>query len=111
MVIDNVVSKWYGNERRAGNTTYSHPEKSHSSIIEESKFKLETHNLASYKYIWDIESIIGYIYSTSYGTKRFLGPYVKLFEKELKKELLKLNSNGKFQENINLSVKLALKSN
>ncbi|MCM3595056.1 hypothetical protein M4D55_04570 [Metabacillus idriensis] len=56
-----------------------------------------------------MDSIIGNIYSTSYGSKKFLGFSSDAFEEDLKGELLKLNSDGLFNEEIQLSVKLALK--
>jgi hypothetical protein len=96
-------------ERRAGNCTYSHPAVSHQDIIKRSKFNLEIHEIPGYNHVWTIESIIGNIYSTSYGSKRFLGESAKAFEEELRKELLKMDSSGLFMEEMNLLVKLAVK--
>ncbi|WP_313894388.1 methyltransferase domain-containing protein [Psychrobacillus sp.] len=108
--VNEVVEHWYGNERRAGNTTYSHPIISHQAIIKNSKFDLETHEIPTYEQLWTIDSIIGNLYSTSYGAKRFLGGNVHLFENHLKKELLELDNTGIYKEQINLSVKLAIKN-
>ena len=107
--VQEVVKHWYGNERRAGNITYSHPTVSHEEIISGSKFDLEIHQLTSYEQIWTLDSIIGNHYSSSFGAKRFLGKNVDLFEKHLKDELLAIDKNGVFKEQINTSVKLALK--
>lgn len=107
--VDEVVKYWYGEERRAGNTTYSHPTISHQKIIEHSKFDLEVHQLPAHEKIWTIDMIIGNIYSTSYGNKRFLGDHACLFEEQLREELLALNDAGIFKERIETSVKLALK--
>ena len=108
--VQEVVKHWYGNERRAGNITYSHPTVTHQEIISSSKFDLEIHQLPSYEQIWTLDSIIGNHYSTSFGAKRFLGENVDLFEKHLKEELLAVDKNGVFKEQINTSVKLALKT-
>lgn len=108
--VDEVVKRWYGNERKAGNTTYSHPTISHQTIISNSKFGLEIHEMPTYEQLWTLDSIIGNIYSTSYGTKRFLGENVRLFEKHLKEELLALDNTGIYKEQLNVSVKLAVKS-
>ncbi|WP_053368007.1 class I SAM-dependent methyltransferase [Bacillus sp. FJAT-27245] len=88
--VNEVVEQWYGKERRAGNTTYSHPTVSHQEIISNSKFDLEIHEIPTYEQEWTLESIIGNLYSTSYGSKRFLGDNVHLFEKHLKKNYWKL---------------------
>lgn len=107
--VKDVVNQWYGNERRAGNTTFTHPEITHQEIIANSKFVLEVHQIPPYEQYWTIDSIIGNHYSTSYGSKRFLGENVDLFEEHLKEELLAIDPTGVFTEQINTSVKLALK--
>ncbi|WP_144510085.1 class I SAM-dependent methyltransferase [Bacillus sp. FJAT-22090] len=107
--VDEVVKHWYGNERRAGNSTYSHPINSHQEIVSKSKFDLEIHEIPAYEQVWTMDSIIGNIYSTSYGSKRFLGKNVYSFENHLKEELLSLDNSGIFKEQINVSVKLAIK--
>lgn len=107
--VNEVVKHWYGEERKAGNTTYSHPLISHQEVIENSPFDLEVYHMPPYGQIWTVDSIIGNIYSTSYGSKRFLGEHVQLFENHLREELLALNETGVFKEQIETSVKLALK--
>ncbi|MGE7673234.1 class I SAM-dependent methyltransferase [Lysinibacillus sp. NPDC094403] len=107
--VNEVVKQWYGNERRAGNTTYSHPTVSYQEIISNSKFDLEMFELPTYEQEWTLDSIIGNLYSTSYGSKRFLGENVEMFEKHLKEELLKINNRGIFKEQTNISIKLAIK--
>ncbi len=108
--VNEVIKHWYGNERRAGNTTYNHPTVSHQEIIASSKFDLEIHQIPTYDQIWSLDSIIGNIYSTSYGAKRLLGENVNLFEEHLKEELLAIDNTGIYIEQINISVKLALKN-
>lgn len=107
--VNEVVQQWYGKERRAGNTTYSHPKVSHSEIIEQSKFRLSIHQLPSYEQTWTIDSIIGNVYSTSYGSKRFLGNNAASFEKQLTGALLALDETGFFKEEIKITVNIALK--
>jgi len=108
--VDEVVKHWYGEERRAGSTIYSHPTISHQEVVENSAFQLETYQMPIYEQIWTIDAIIGNIYSTSYGSKRFLGNHVHLFEEHLREELLALKDTGIFREPIETSVKLAIKN-
>ncbi|WP_214483759.1 class I SAM-dependent methyltransferase [Bacillus sp. SM2101] len=108
--LDEVKAYWYGKERRAGNVTYSHPKESHEEVIANSKFKLENHLLPTYEIHWTVESILGNLYSTSYGSKRFLGNNVEAFERDLKKALLEVDESGIYKEKIELSVKLGIKS-
>lgn len=108
--MNEVIEKWYGNERRAGNTTFTHPILSHEDVISNSRFKLEMYEFPSYEISWTVESILGNLYSTSFGSKRFLGEHVKGFESELKAALLDFNKNGEFKEKMNLSIKMAIKA-
>ncbi|MBU7595683.1 class I SAM-dependent methyltransferase [Metabacillus halosaccharovorans] len=108
--VNEIVKQWYGNERRAGNSTYSHPTISHQEIVAKSKFNLESYQIPTYEQLWSIDSIIGNLYSTSYGSKRFLGDNVNSFEQHLKEELLSIEKTGVFKEQINTKVILALKN-
>lgn len=108
--VNEVVKQWYGNERRAGNTTYSHPTISHQEIVANSKFSLENYQLPTYEQLWTLESIIGNIYSTSYGAKRFLRDNIESFESHLKEELLSIEKTGVFKEQINTTVIFGIKN-
>lgn len=107
--VSRLVRKWYGEERKAGNTTYSHPVKDHADIVAASRFRLETHRLPVYEYLWTLEGILGNLYSTSFGSRRFLGERAPLFERELEDSLLQLNSEGVFTETIHTNIILAVK--
>ena len=48
----------------------------------------------------DIDSIIGYLYSTSYCNPALLGKNIGKFEQNLKDRLYKINPKGKFQSQI-----------
>ncbi|MFC4559209.1 class I SAM-dependent methyltransferase [Virgibacillus kekensis] len=107
--VEEVRKHWYGEERKAGNTTYSHPSVSHQEIVADSQFEMEIHQLPAHEHIWTIESIIGNLYSTSYGAKRFLGKRAEPFETHLREELLAIDSSGVFKEDIEIKVILGLK--
>ncbi|PYZ96992.1 SAM-dependent methyltransferase [Alteribacter lacisalsi] len=108
--LDKVVARWYGLERRAGNDVYRHPKISHEEVIRESPFKLETASLPPSEHVWTVESLLGNLYSTSYGSKRFLGSRIADFEKDLRETLLRIEPSGVFWEKTSTSVKLALKN-
>ncbi|MEI5909706.1 hypothetical protein WAK64_22200 [Bacillus spongiae] len=106
--LKEIIEKWYGKERRAGKTTYTHPTMSHEEVISNSKFTLKVHRFPSYDVTWTVESIIGNLYSTSYGCQRFVKITLSHSSK-LREALLTVNRNGIFKESLNLSVKLAVK--
>ncbi|UOQ93477.1 class I SAM-dependent methyltransferase [Halobacillus shinanisalinarum] len=109
ITLNEVVKHWYGSERKAGNTIYDHPNESHEDILSNSSFHVEIHELPPYEITWTIETILGNLYSTSYGSKRFLGNKVEAFEHDLRSSLLAINNSGIFKEQVDLSVKLGIK--
>lgn len=107
--MDRVVKKWYGSERKAGNSTYQHPEVRHRDMIKQSPFKLEEHIIPAYTHNWTIDTLLGNLYSTSYGARQFLGDHIAGFEADFKEQLLPHHPNNLFPETIKLSVLLAIK--
>ncbi len=109
IAFSKVAKKWYGEERRAGSGTYSHPTLSHEEVIEKSPFSIEKVECEPYEHYWTIETLLGHHYSTSYGLKSYLGSNVDDFEAEVKRELLSIHSEGKFKEEIRVKVLLGYK--
>ncbi|MGM0866607.1 MAG: class I SAM-dependent methyltransferase [Bacillota bacterium] len=107
--FNEVIEKWYGKDRKAGNSTYTHPVTSHEEVISQSKFNLEVHTLPTYEITWTIESLLGNLYSTSYGSKRFLGSDVSLFERDVSEAMLDICESGEYKEESTLSVKVGRK--
>lgn len=96
-----LIIKYLGEERRAGDHLYKEfvPEKRpFEEIIAESPFK--TFEFREYPYTTErtIDEIIGFLYSTSYASKRLFGDRAGEFEQELQQELLKLVPSGRFVE-------------
>lgn len=108
-VVKAVIANYLGEKRRAGSSFYIEPKDRFETVIARSQFK----NLQTFKdnYVqsWDVESIIGYTYSTSYGARRLFGDKADKFESELKSELIKISPDGKFNENVTLEAYLAWK--
>lgn len=108
--VDEVVRRWLGNDRIAGNSTYTHPKVKHETVVTHSSFKnVKRHIVPSYSYEWTIESIIGNLYSTSYAAKRLFKDQFRSFEDELESELLTVDSSGKYTEELSVSVITASK--
>jgi ubiquinone/menaquinone biosynthesis C-methylase UbiE len=107
--LNEVVKKWYGDERRAGDTAYEHPSISHEEVLADSRFEVEVHRFPSYVINWNIESILGNLYSTSYGARRFIEGHIEAFEREVEEALLEVETGGIFKETMNLSVLIGVK--
>lgn len=98
IVFQEVVTKWYGDNRRAGTSTYSHPLQSHKKVIQHSRFQSESFECLPVTYKWSPESIIGHHYSLSYGLKQFLQGHSDEFEADVRQTLAKINPSGEFLE-------------
>ncbi len=60
--------------------------------------------------IWDVDSIIGYLFSTSFASPIHFGDRIQDFRKDIKETLLSLNPTGVFYENSNFSLIFATRS-
>ncbi|MGG6310743.1 class I SAM-dependent methyltransferase [Paenibacillus macerans] len=108
--INDVLKRWLGPERRAGNGIYIPPQEKYEDIVARSNFKyVEKHALPDDSYTWTVDSIIGNLYSTSYASKRFFNHNHEQFEEELKAALLEVDATGVFSEKISISVVTAFK--
>lgn len=109
-VVDETVKKWLGEERKAGTSgTYSHPIKRHEAILQESKFCGFEMVHFHLEREWSIDQIIGYLYSTSYCSLPILGNKQKLFEEDLRKRLIELDSSGQFREPVTFEIMMVWK--
>ena len=104
-----VIKKFLGEERRAGKGTYRGDERRHEEVLAEFPFSKQEVQQVQDTLQWDIEKIIGNLYSTSFATKHLFGDNVEQFEQELKSVLLKLNPKGNFTERRLTQVILAWK--
>lgn len=93
-----TLKKYLGEKRRAGNSFYQAPEKDHDDLLDESSFSNYEEWSQEYKRIWTTESILGFLYSTSFASRQLFGDKLAEFEAELKSELLKIKPDGVFVE-------------
>jgi ubiquinone/menaquinone biosynthesis C-methylase UbiE len=98
-IIWDTVKKWLGEERRAGtNGTYTHPEKNHQSVVQESPFQNMEIAHIDVERIWTLDDIIGYLYSASSTSIPVLGKKKEPFEAELRERLTEYELSGRFHE-------------
>ncbi|WP_152394872.1 class I SAM-dependent methyltransferase [Paenibacillus guangzhouensis] len=108
--VNEVVAKWLGKERRAGNSTYQPPTERFEDTLAKSRYQnIEKHVLPPYAVKWTTESIIGNLYSTSFGARRFFGDDLERFEDELRSALLAINPSDEFVEEQSIAVITGMK--
>lgn len=95
-IAKEVIKKYIGPIRRAGNFLYKRPPGPHERVAKNSDFEKVEVKYISFRRLWTIDQIVGHQYSTSYASKFVLGRNAKKFDKELRNELAKANSGSKF---------------
>lgn len=96
--IKKVVQKYLGEERRAGKTTFKQSNELWEDIITRSSFKfIKKQEILTTRH-WDVESIVGYLFSTSFASPNLFGDQLHKFKKEIETILLTFNPKGVFQE-------------
>ena len=109
-IIWDTVKKWLGEERRAGtNGTYTHPDKNHQNIVQESPFQNMEITHIDVERNWKLDDIIGYLYSASSTSIPVLGKKKELFEAELRERLTEYEMSGRFHETATVEVIMAWK--
>jgi ubiquinone/menaquinone biosynthesis C-methylase UbiE len=99
-----IITKWLGEERRAGSSVYQVSPKPHEQIVKESKFN----RIEMWKHHWvassTLDSVVGNLYSTSFVNPYVLGSKKEAFEKDLCETLLRVNPSGAFSSEGDLEV-------
>jgi len=105
-----VIQRWLGEDRRAGSGTYMEPPERHEVIIARSPFAgLETDYLDDHR-TYDIDQIIGHLYSTSFCSPALLGEKREPFERDVRRTLHAINPDGQFSEDVSVEAFLAWKA-
>jgi len=105
--VRKVVQKYLGEERRAGDKTFKQSDERWEDIIARSHFRFVKTRQVSIMRSWNVKSIIGWLFSSSFARPDYFGDQLSAFERDIKNTLLSLNPNGVFQEQAVFSVILA----
>ena len=109
--VISVIKAWLGPERLTSEGPYTIVEyERFEESLARSDFELFEHAELTYPYVWDIESIIGFLYSTSFANRSLLGSRTAGFEEEIQETLGQLSASGRFQEEITFDYFRARKS-
>ncbi len=107
--VKKVIQKYLGEERRAGKGKFKASGEPWDDIIARSPFRfVKIHDVPIVRN-WDVESIIGYLFSTSFAAPHLFGDQLDRFKEETKGTLLSINPRGVFQENVVWAITLGSK--
>jgi ubiquinone/menaquinone biosynthesis C-methylase UbiE len=93
--IKEVVKDFLGEKRRAGNTTFNTSEEPYVEMLRKSGYGDVEYHALHVQREWDLRSIIGCLYSTSFAAPRLFGDKLQEFESQLSKELVQANQGKK----------------
>lgn len=109
--VRKVVQKYLGEERRAGDKMFKQSDEQWEDIIARSHFRfVETRQVPTMR-SWNIGSIIGWLFSSSFARPDYFGGQLSAFKRDIKNTLLSLNPKGIFQENVVWAIILASRKN
>ena len=96
-VIMPVVRKYLGEQRRAGSGTYSPPKKRWEDFLAEAGYQEIEVGYVPFTVEFDLDGVVGLLYSTSFANRRLLGDRVDAFEQDLRAAVLAFEPSGRYQ--------------
>jgi SAM-dependent methyltransferase len=107
--VRRVVQDFLGEKRRAGSGTFNHHNRPYSDLLKESPFcHVEEFNIPVQR-IWNADSIIGYLFSTSFASQSLFGERLNEFKDAIKNELTRYSPDNTFVEDNEFSIRLGRK--
>ncbi|MFD0059629.1 methyltransferase domain-containing protein [Streptomyces sp. NPDC056690] len=104
--VRDVVKSFLGEERRAGAGTFQHHNRPYSEIMEESPFNQVEEVRVPVERTWNADSILGYLYSTSFAAPHLFGDRLKEFEAAVKGRLADFSDDDTFLEDNEFLIRL-----
>ena len=112
-VLSDTVLRWTrkpaSGEWVPSDRFYQAPEQSDAEVVASAGFTIVGTFDFEIPYEWSVETLTGFMYSTSVLSQRALGPNVQAFEADLREQLLAVEPEGVFREEIGFSYTLARK--
>ena len=105
-IVRGVIQHWLGAWRRAGSGAFSAPSQPHQSVLAELGYEIEEDNFPV-RHEWSLETLLGYLYSTSFASPELLADNRKRFEADLAQALYTHESSGRYAETIRFQLIVA----
>jgi SAM-dependent methyltransferase len=102
-----VIQRWLGQERRAGSGVARMATEPPPDVIARSPFVHTGDYALTFERHWDIDHIVGFLYSTSFCSPAVLGNLRPGFEADVRQTLTSLSSDGHFRETVRVEATFA----
>lgn len=93
-----VIQDFLGEQRRAGSGTFNHHDRPYSEIMRESPFSVVEEVTIPIQRTWTTDSILGYLYSTSFASPQLFGDRIDEFDKTARATLANFSDSDRFIE-------------
>lgn len=107
VAVRETIRDWLGAERRAGKGTYQIEHDPWEVMLARSPFASFDERHFPVRHEWTIETIVGFLSSTSFASPHLLGDRRAPFEVDLRRRLLALDPSGMFAEDVVVDAFLA----
>ncbi len=97
--VRGIIQDFLGEQRRAGGGVFNHHDRPYSEIMRESAFNNVEERRVPVQRFWSVESILGYLYSTSFAAPHLFGDRLAEFEAAVTRVLFEFSDNDTFEEN------------
>lgn len=104
--IKAVLADFLGDQRRAGEGTYQRP-RPYTEDLEQSPFSSWTRTTVPVRRERTLDSVVGYLHSTSFAAPHLFGDRMEQFDQALRERLLEHASNGVFVDENKFNILLA----
>ncbi|GAA3766756.1 hypothetical protein GCM10022225_61380 [Plantactinospora mayteni] len=108
--VRSVIQDFLGEERRAGGGVFRHHDRPYSEIMHESTFNDVEELRVPVHRTWSTESILGYLYSTSFAAPQLFGDRLKEFETAIQRTLARFSDNDIFEEDNEFLIRIGRRS-
>jgi trans-aconitate methyltransferase len=108
--IRSVIKEFLGEERRAGQGTFQHHNRPYSEIMEESPFNEVEELRVPVQRTWTPDSILGYLYSTTFAAPHLFGDRLDEFEARAKATLADFSDDDTFGEDNEFLIRIGRRS-
>jgi hypothetical protein len=96
--VRTVIQDFLGAQRRAGNSTFQHHDRPYSDIMRESPFDKVEEFTVPVTRTWTADSILGYLYSTSFAAPQLFGDRLDEFDRTVRTMLAEFSDSDTFLE-------------
>jgi len=108
--VRQVIQDFLGEQRRAGSGAFQHHDRPYSDILAESPFRVVEETRVPVQRVWTTESILGYLYSTSFAAPHLFGDRIDEFEQTVKTTLADFSDSDTFAEDNEFLIRLGRRS-